>query len=311
MTNPNINNTLDFGIFRPLSLGNLVWNDLDDDGVFDSDELPIANVIVNLFWDANNDGNVDAGETGAPLVTATTTVNGLYLFTALGAGNYVVELDAQNFAANKPLNGFVSSDAAENGATGAFEPADDPDTASTQLDNDDSGTRVNSSVRSQPMTLRPNTEPLSEPLDNDPNTLDADENLTVDFGVYKPFSLGNRVFVDQNGSHRLDAGEVGVGLVTIRLYVAGTAVAIAETSTDQTGYYRFDKLRAGNYTVEVAPGAFYTDLGKVSPLLGFVSCGIDEADPNSNGDSNDNGLGSATSRSTGVRSNMVVLGKMA
>ena len=151
----------------------------------------------------------------------------------MGAGNYVVALDAANFVATGPLSGFVSSDAAESGGTGTFEPAPDPDTANAKLDNDDNGTRSNTGlngIRSQPVTLKAATEPLNEALDNDPKTLDADENLTVDFGVYQPFSLGNRVFVDKNGSQRLDAGELGVGQVALRLYVSGTAEAIAETA---------------------------------------------------------------------------------
>jgi hypothetical protein len=307
VTNPNINNTFDFAIFRPLSLGNLVWNDLDDDGVFDAGELPIPNVQVNLYFDANNDGLLDLGEFATPLVTTTTNAQGLYLFQALGAGNYVVELDGMNFQAGMPLQGYVSSNDAWTGLFGAYEPGPDPDAASANLDNDDNGSKVGNAIRSAPVTLRVDTEPAGETPDNDAKTLDKDENLTVDFGVYKTYSLGNRVWIDTNGNGKLDSVESGVANVAVRVLLSDSNALIAETATDAMGYYRFDLLRAGNYVVELAPSNFFSNVGKSHALEGYVGCGIEEADPNANGDSNDNGLRTAPNISTGVRSGVVVI----
>src|ERR1044071_7330391 len=63
---------------QPLEIGNRVWEDLDRNGVQDPGELSIANVIVNLYMDRNNDNDFnDAGE----LVSQTTTDgNGGYYF---------------------------------------------------------------------------------------------------------------------------------------------------------------------------------------------------------------------------------------
>ncbi|NCC37594.1 MAG: hypothetical protein EOM24_37135, partial [Chloroflexia bacterium] len=55
---PNTNMTLDFGFFEPLSLGSLVWDDVNNNGLFDaSEEAGIADVVVELYLDsATNPG---------------------------------------------------------------------------------------------------------------------------------------------------------------------------------------------------------------------------------------------------------------
>ncbi|QLH46291.1 MAG: hypothetical protein HWD58_12050 [Bacteroidota bacterium] len=77
---------INFGITQPLSLGNLVWNDLDRDGVKDANETGIENAVVYLYEDVNNDCLAD----GPAIQTTTTNVNGLYVFTDLNPGKYIV-----------------------------------------------------------------------------------------------------------------------------------------------------------------------------------------------------------------------------
>lgn len=60
---------------EPLEIGNRVWEDLDRDGVQDPTEVKLANVIVNLYMDSDNNGSIDL------LVgTTTTDANGEYYF---------------------------------------------------------------------------------------------------------------------------------------------------------------------------------------------------------------------------------------
>ena len=73
--------TWDAGIYRPASLGNYVWEDLNLNGIQDTGEAGVAGVTVNL-----KDG------TGAILDTTTTDSNGLYLFDNLVPGEYSVEV---------------------------------------------------------------------------------------------------------------------------------------------------------------------------------------------------------------------------
>ncbi len=71
--------TWDAGFFKPASLGDLVWADLNFDGIQDAGEPGIAGVVVKLF-DCN-----------AALVAQTTTdAAGNYLFDHLIPGNYFV-----------------------------------------------------------------------------------------------------------------------------------------------------------------------------------------------------------------------------
>ncbi len=308
VTNPNVNNTLDIAFFKPLSLGNLVWNDLNNNGMFDANEPPIAGARMNLGWDKNNDGVVDAAEMAAPILTTTTDANGLYLFRGLGSGNYVVELDAINFASGAVLFGYRSSTGATLGQTGPFEAASDPDT--NTADNKDNGTFVAAlkSIQSDPVTLKADTEPKSENPTNDAGTADASSNLTVDFGVFQPFSLGNRVWLDTDSNAKVSTDERGAANIFVNLFSRDGALRLAQTSTDASGYYRFDGLRTGEYRVEIDAGNFITTNPKFPPfLLRYVSTHPDDSTGNSDVDSTDNGIGVSPNVSAGITSDWMLL----
>lgn len=69
--------------------------------------------------------------------------------------------------------------------TGRFEAAPDPDSDAT--DSDDNGTTFGNVVRSGPVTLALNMEPLDEPATPGlpDSTQDANANYTVDFGFFE------------------------------------------------------------------------------------------------------------------------------
>jgi protocatechuate 3,4-dioxygenase beta subunit len=309
VTNPNVNNTLDFAFFKPLSLGNLVWNDLNNNGLFEPGEPTIAGVQVNLGWDTNNDGAVDASEMASPILTTTTDSNGLYLFMGLGAGNYMVELDQRNFQTGKVLFGYRSSTGAVIGQTGQFEPAADPDV--NTVDNADSGIfdATDRVIRSLPVTLRADSEPSAENPNNDSATEDDSSNLTVDFGVFQPFSIGNRVWLDRDSDAKVSEGELGVANIFVSLFARDSDAILAQMATDANGYYRFDGLRTGDYRVQIDAGNFITVNPKFPPLLlKHVSSHPDDATGNIDVDSTDNGVGMLPDVALGIRSDWVTLG---
>lgn len=79
--------TADFGYQGAASLGDRVWNDRDADGVQESGEFGITGLTVELYRDLNGDG--DATDPGEGLVaTATTGIDGTYLFSNLISGTY-------------------------------------------------------------------------------------------------------------------------------------------------------------------------------------------------------------------------------
>ena len=142
------NTTLD-----SLTLGNQVWIDADSNSVFNSgtDVGPNA-VALTLFL---SDGTT-------VVTTGSTNGSGVYQFTGLLPGDYIVRVDASNFGAAQPLNGLVS-------ITGAVDPDDN-------VDNDDNGVDnaapATNGIRSLAITLAYNTEPAAGLGNDTNNTLD-------------------------------------------------------------------------------------------------------------------------------------------
>ncbi|MBL8136442.1 MAG: carboxypeptidase regulatory-like domain-containing protein, partial [Acidobacteria bacterium] len=224
-TNADSNLTVDFG-FVPsgvLSLGNLVWLDVNNNGLADSGEPGLAGVTVRLI--AANGSTV--------LSTTTTDASGNYLFSTLPAGTYIVEVDRTSSA----VTGYLSSTDIASSAT--------PD---NDVNNDDNGIAVTpTAVRSAPVTLSTLAEPVTDG-DSDPNS-----NLSVDFGFVRALSLGNLVWADVNNNGLVDPGETGIGGVTVRLIAADGVTVLQTTTTDASGHYLFGGLPPGTYYVEVVP----------------------------------------------------------
>ena len=80
--------TLDFGFVEPsVSVGNLVWKDIDVDGIQDVGEPGIAGVTMSI---TKADGTAVTDVFGNAVTTTTTDVNGNYLFANLPVGSYKV-----------------------------------------------------------------------------------------------------------------------------------------------------------------------------------------------------------------------------
>ncbi|MFK7904519.1 MAG: SdrD B-like domain-containing protein, partial [Chitinophagales bacterium] len=77
------NTSLDAGYYEPVTIGDLVWLDLNGDGVQNQDENGIGGVTVFVL---NDDGNV--------VGTTTTSSNGFYTFDNLAPGSYTVSVAA-------------------------------------------------------------------------------------------------------------------------------------------------------------------------------------------------------------------------
>jgi len=95
------NKTIDAGFYKPVSVGDFVWNDQDADGIQDVGEAGIGGVRLTLT------GTTGSGEV---IVRNTlTAADGSYLFDALPPGIYQVSVDADNFDPAGALSGFQSS----------------------------------------------------------------------------------------------------------------------------------------------------------------------------------------------------------
>ncbi len=280
--------TIDFGFFRTYSLGNRVWIDANDNGRIDAGETGLSGATVELL-DANG-ASIDP-DGGGPLTQTLTTTNatGHYRFDNLVPGQYRVRATAPA--------GYASSTPDDTNP--------DSDVDATAAAASDNGVGTGSTATSGIVSIvggEPTGETDLTAGANAQGTLDAQANMTVDFGFHLAYSLGNRVWNDPNDNSRIDAGETGISGATVELLTAAGASIDPDgagpltqtlTTTDANGYYRFDNLLAGSYRVRVtAPG-------------GFVSSTTDEATGDADVDGgpdapSDNGIGTGNTATSGV-----------
>ncbi|HET9032115.1 MAG TPA: GEVED domain-containing protein [Dokdonella sp.] len=195
-----------------MSLGNLVWEDLNNDGLVTAGEPGIPGIPVNLYLDANDDGTPD----GPSIDSTVTDANGNYLFSALLPDTYLVEVVA-------PSRYTVSTGTGRRWLpSGPYEPAPDPD---NDIDNDDNGTLIGTSVWSLPVTLDAKSEPI------DDGDTDFNSNLSVDFGLLTNFDLALRKTLAPGQSSILHAVGDNVDFV-ITVFNQGSIPATNITVTD-------------------------------------------------------------------------------
>lgn len=208
-------------------LGDQLWVDLDRSGDFDAGE-PAApdGVVVNLLTGL---GEPVAGVGGEPV--SVTSSGGRYLFEDLPAGEYIVQLDAANFARGGVLNSYSAS----TGPATSDDPGD-------RIDADNNGVAGPSgSIRTGVVALGAGT-----PVGGD---------LTVDVGLVQQLSIGDVVWQDRDNNGRLEFGEPPIADVVVELLDSAGSVT-ATTLTDLGGKYRFDGLQPGTYRVRLPAANF-------------------------------------------------------
>ncbi len=170
-----------------VSIGNRVWNDLNQNGINEPDEPGIAGVSLVLWADSDGDDIPDwQGFRGVQL----TDEEGYYSFSGLEPGPYIVFVwQVDNWGPGEPLEGFQST---TNFVADANNDVD--------FDNNGFGNPF-SDIMSGIVTLTPDGEPLD---DGDPFNCyfnyDASGNNTVDFGFFNPnvTSVDEDISADEN-----------------------------------------------------------------------------------------------------------------
>jgi protocatechuate 3,4-dioxygenase beta subunit len=312
------NKTLDAGLtLKKASLGDFVWNDLDQDGIQDANEPGIAGATVNLVNPTN----------GALISTTTTNANGQYGFNNLNPGDYRVEFVTPNgFTNSSPANvgGDDSLDSDGSSVTTNLTPGENDLTIDSGFfkvvpkaslgdrvwedknangiqDNGENGIagvtvkllntqgqEIGSTVTDtngiygfnnlnpgdyQVQFVSPSNYFFSPQDKGGNDTLDSDANpsngttaivnlspgendTSVDAGLYRKASLGDRVWCDVNKNGIQDSGEVGIANVTVKL-IDASGNQVATTTTNSQGNYNFNNLTPGTYSVEfVKPNGF-------------------------------------------------------
>jgi len=209
------NTTIDAGIYKPASLGDIVWHDANANGQQDAGEAGIEGVQITLVG-GGADGLV---ATTADNVTFTTTsgINGSYRFDGLVPGmEYQLSFGGKD--------GYVASGA--------------------DIGDDQSDSDAGAAGKSQVLTLK-----------------SGEHDGTIDAGVYRQASLGDRVWLDADANGQQDANEAGIAGVKVTLVGGGLDGLVAttgdntsvETITDANGNYTFGGLTPGvEYQVQFA-----------------------------------------------------------
>ncbi|HEY4224457.1 MAG TPA: SdrD B-like domain-containing protein [Pseudolysinimonas sp.] len=187
-----------------------------------------------VWWDLNGDGVQQLGEPGIPNVTVKVTYFGAD--GVLGGGDDKVETvttDASGHwsVTNLPNGRYLAQVTA--GIAAGFSPT---------FDSDGTGTPNQSTF-----TL-------------------TNSNLAQDFGYRGTGSIGDRVWLDQDADGVQDAGEPGLGGVTVTLtwfgadgVRGGSDDLVRTTTTDATGAYGFGNLPAGDFSVAVDTSTLSAD----------------------------------------------------
>ena len=158
--------TIHFANLNPMSLGDTVWFDANNNGLLDSDEPGIPDVLMTLYEDTDGDGIFTPG-VDLPLATTATDSAGIYGFGDLFPGDYIVQITAANFDSGGALFGLVAS-------TG-LDPVPDPN---NNVDGANNGYELpGHGIVSRALTLSAGNQPTDD-VDLDPNA-----NLTLDFGL--------------------------------------------------------------------------------------------------------------------------------
>lgn len=157
----------DFGYQVTLvSVGNRVWFDDIQNGVFDNGEEGLSGVEVKL---------IPLGEVSQPPLTTYTDSNGYYLFDGIEEGYYIIVLPGSNFEEGGVYPRFTSTN-----GNGVEEPLPD-----TNIDNDDNSYAIgNLDVKTEPIFLTRGSEPSGESSTGlSPTVPDVNANMTIDFGI--------------------------------------------------------------------------------------------------------------------------------
>lgn len=221
-----VNLRVDFGFLR-LEVGNYVWEDTNGNGIQETGEQPLVDVVVQLVSSA-----------GAVLHTTATDAKGEYYFSTLAPRSHASLVENTAFTIVVALNQTVLG--------GQYLP--------TRVDNGNDATDSDARL----------DEPSREARISYSSGAFGTVDHTRDFGLIKLLEIGDRVFNDNNGNGLQDAGDTPRVGVTVKLFDASGATEQATTVTDSNGNYLFsfvkDNVQPSRGYLVVIPGDQLTGL---------------------------------------------------
>ncbi|MCX6858481.1 MAG: GEVED domain-containing protein, partial [Verrucomicrobia bacterium] len=230
------------------SVGNLIFEDSNNNGLKGGSEPGVPGALVQLFNPGSDNaiggtaGAADA-QVGSNIITTST---GAYLFSGLASGNYYIRVTPP---AIYTLTGGT------------------PATADNNVDNNNDGAQpggAGTPLFSPVFNLAGGAESITD------GDTDTETNLTIDFGLWTPMGVGNLVFIDLNGNGNYDDSE-GLENVYVQIFAQGANVTtdspVGVAFSDHKGRYFIDNLNPGNYFLHLPASQFASG----GPLFGMIT----------------------------------------
>ena len=339
LSSGEVETSVDAGLYKLANLGDRVWSDTNANGIQETGETGTAGLTVELY-----------DSTSTTLIRSTTTgADGIYSFSGLTPGDYVVKF-------SKPVDAYFSdlgkgstttdTDADANGFTGVITLASGETNTSIDagfnklgsigdfvwLDTNANGiqdageagfggqlvelfdekfttllatttTDANGAYNFSGLKASKYAVRFNKPVDyvftdkdlgsNDSTDSDADTSTganagrtgpitvnsgqavtSVDAGLYKLASIGDRVWNDANSNGIQDGTEVGIANVAVSLWADGTT-QVGTTTTNAAGNYSFVNLKPGTYQVWVTTPTGFTATTKGANPTSATDSNID------------------------------------
>ncbi|MDF1694847.1 MAG: SdrD B-like domain-containing protein, partial [Saprospiraceae bacterium] len=245
------------------SIGDFVWEDLNANGLQDSNEPPLEGIAVSI---SNIDGTNVIDADGVLQTPQSSDVNGLYLFDRLLPGEYII-----TFETSADINGVSYNLTFENQDGNDVDDTDS--VANTGDSNNDSDADENTG---ESYVI---------------NLIGGEDEREIDAGYYELASIGDFVWEDLDADGIQDDNEPGIEGVVVTLNGLlnnndNTSIGPLTTTTDEFGFYSFDGLIPGDYTItfpvttELEPGTANLTLEDVSGANTDSNEVGDDSDPN-------------------------------
>ena len=265
------NNSIDAGFVQLVALGNLVFHDVNGDGIFNAGDSGAPSVSVELYTNGQTAG------VSIPVATTDTDANGNYYFDGLIPGTYFVHIAAHEFQAGGHLIGAHNSLST---LTGDFE---------------DHGIYDNqpevNGISTPLVTLAIGTMPTGENTTGYPGSVpDTNHNFLIDLGFVPATNqvlIGDLVFQDTNNNGHRDPGEPGINGVVVELWAVGvgpggTDVLVETQTTSTLGG------NPGSYLFVKPPGTFYVKIPAVNFAPGGALVGLPQSSSSVSAGNNNN-----------------------
>ena len=239
-SDPDIND-VDAGYYQSVCISDMVFEDCDGNGMFDSGtDMGLDGWVVNI---TNADGSQAMDVFGTAVTTTTTAAGGMYEFCDLPPGEYDImfELMPDFFFTEQSNPGNPTN------TDGDSDPAGDPST--------------NGEV-------------------NDIVALSGENIESVDAGVYQEFTIGGVIYADTNMNGTFDGGDNTQPNIGIQVLDCSGTVVAAGIMTNAAGEYSID-LPPGMYVINILGvnfdpfGGGTMSLLVPSPLGAGANAGVD------------------------------------